>query len=253
MGSIERVNDLCGCFESEYDGQYSPGEDGIQEDIQWGNIAFEGVYFKYEEHAPNIIRDLSFHVRSGEHVAIIGDNGAGKTTIARLILGLIMPTTGQVLVGGRKVQELPKPILRRKVAYVSGEPYIFNATLRENMQIAKSDLSDSRMVTVLESMGIQLTERLGLDTVLGEGGTALSSGQRQRLALARAILREPEVLILDEATSSIDNCFEEIIHNMITGNLSGCTVILITHRESALSNVVRKVSLSERAHSGTTN
>lgn len=243
VGAAERVMDLRENLLCEPDEPVFP-RDQDQYALKWGDVQFDHVWFRYRDNTPFILRNLSFRIGQGEHIALVGDNGTGKTTVARLILGLLEPTQGEVLIGGQSVSQVPRDLLRRKITYISGEPYVFNATLRENLLIAKPDATDDELLDVLEAMNIEIGNGLCLDTVLAEGGVRLSAGQRQRISLARALLRAPEVLILDEATSSLDAPFERHLLRVIADRFRGKTVVFIAHRESTLEGAVRRVELS---------
>ena len=199
-----------------------------------GEIRFENVTFGYEDHKP-ILRGLDFEIEPGETFALVGETGAGKSTIAKLITRFYDPQEGRVLVDGNDLTGLRFDTLRRQLGVVPQEPFLFAGTIRDNIAFARPDASDAEVLEACHSVGIdELIERLpeGIDTPCHERGVTLSSGERQLIALARAFLAQPRVLILDEATSNLDLKTESLIENALDRLLEGRTAILIAHRLS---------------------
>lgn len=237
FGAVERIAKLMSRFEAE------PAVSGrMPQVVNWGVIRFERVDFRYQPDGPWIMRDFSLSIEQGERLALVGDNGTGKTTVARLIPGLIEPEAGHVLIDGVDVTDIPRTELRKKIAFVSGDSYIFNATLRDNILLACPHASDHQILEILDELGL-VTDGLSLDSQLGEAGIRLSLGQRQRLALARVLINEPAVLIIDEATSSLDADFERWLLEMVDRRFAGRTVVFIAHRESSLASATRRCIL----------
>ncbi len=196
-----------------------------------GGLRFEGVWFAYGGRW--VLRGLDLEVPRGATVALVGRSGAGKSTVADLVLRFRDPQRGRVLVGGRDIREVTLASLRASVAMVEQEPVLFRATVRENLAAGREDISqreieEAARAALAHEFILRLPE--GYDTVLGEGGLTLSGGQRQRLAIARALLRDPEILVLDEPTSSLDAESERRIQEALRRLMAGRTVLLIAHR-----------------------
>jgi ATP-binding cassette subfamily C protein len=199
-------------------------------------IRLEHVAFRYEPDRPMVLDDLSLAIAAGRVTAIVGSSGAGKSTVADLINGLLAPVTGQVLVDGVELTPQTARAWRRHVGYVAQDTVLFHDTVRNNLRWANPDASEKEM---RESLGLAAAEFVfelpqGLDTTVGDRGMLLSHGQRQRIALARALLRKPGLLILDEATSSLDFDNEKRILDAIERLQGRATVLLIAHRISAI-------------------
>ncbi len=199
-------------------------------------IRLERVTFRYETQRPMVLQDLSLTIAAGKVTAIVGSSGAGKSTVADLVNGLLSPLTGRVLVDGGELTPQSARAWRRHVGYVAQDTVLFHDTVRANLRWAKPDASEQEM---RESLGLAAAEFVfqlpqGLDTTVGDRGMLLSHGQRQRIALARALLRKPGLLILDEATSSLDLDNEKRILDAIEHLQGRTTVLLIAHRVSAI-------------------
>jgi ATP-binding cassette, subfamily C, bacterial len=199
-------------------------------------IRLDHVGFRYEPDRPLVLDDLSLAIAAGRVTAIVGSSGAGKSTVADLINGLLAPLTGQVLVDGVELTPQTARAWRRHVGYVAQDTVLFHDTVRNNLRWANPDASEKEM---RESLGLAAAEFVfelpqGLDTTVGDRGMLLSHGQRQRIALARALLRKPGLLILDEATSSLDFDNEKRILDAIERLQGRATVLLIAHRISAI-------------------
>jgi ATP-binding cassette subfamily C protein len=210
---------------------------GPQPDLRPAHeIRLEHVGFRYEPDRPLVLDDLSLAIAAGRVTAIVGSSGAGKSTVADLINGLLAPVTGQVLVDGVELTPQTARAWRRQVGYVAQDTVLFHDTVRNNLRWANPDASEKEM---RESLGLAAAEFVfelpqGLDTTVGDRGMLLSHGQRQRIALARALLRKPGLLILDEATSSLDFDNEKRILDAIERLQGRATVLLIAHRISAI-------------------
>jgi ATP-binding cassette subfamily B protein len=191
-----------------------------------GDLTFEDVTFRYDPDTP-VVEGVSFHVPAGTICAVVGPSGAGKSTIADLILRFYDPESGRILLDGHELRDLRLEDLRRAVALVEQTPYLFHATIRENIAYARPDATAEQTAAAARAAALPLD----LDTVVGERGQALSAGERQRIAIARALLRDPRVLILDEPTAALDAANEQIVAQAFRGR----TVILITHRLALLA------------------
>lgn len=211
--------------------------------VRRGAVDFEGVKFSYpsREGAPRreVIKGIDLRVAGGYRVALVGRSGAGKTTLANLIPRFYDVTGGRVLIDGKDVRHFTLKSLRESVSLVSQDALLFSASVRENLRYARPDASDEMMWQALDLANLrnfiaELPEQL--DTVIGERGVKVSGGQRQRLALARAFLKDSKIVILDEATSAIDSESENLIHDAMERLMVGRTVFLIAHRlRSALT------------------
>jgi subfamily B ATP-binding cassette protein MsbA len=212
-----------------------------------GEVAFDGVDFRYAT-GEGVLHDVTFQMASGEVVALVGPSGAGKTSIANLLCRFYDPLEGRVVVDGFDVRQVQLASLRRQVAVVLQDTFLFNATVRENLQYGKPDATDEELVAAARAAyAHEFIESLpeGYDTDIGERGVKLSGGQKQRLALARAILTNPRILILDEATSSVDAEAEYLIQQALESVLEGRTALVIAHRLSTVRNADKIIALEE--------
>ena len=202
-----------------------------------GAIDFRDVSFSYPGQSTPSLRNLSFSIKPGEKVAILGRIGSGKTTLEKLILGLYRPTEGAVLVDGIDLRQLDPAELRRQVGYVQQDVMLFYGSLRDNIMMGAPLAEDADIVKAAEIggiIGLVNQHPQGFDMVVGERGESLSGGQRQGVAIARAVINDPPILLLDEPTSSMDHSSEEDIKRRLTEFARGKTVLLISHRTSLL-------------------
>jgi ATP-binding cassette subfamily B protein len=202
-----------------------------------GRVELRGVSFGYEDGEP-VLRHIDLDVEAGRTVALVGPTGSGKTTLVMLIPRLYDVDEGAVLVDGVDVREVDPPSLRREVAVVSDDAFLFSAPLRDNIAYARPDAAEEAIVRAAERAGLaELLDELpeGLDTLVGERGHTLSGGQRQRVAIARALLAEPRILILDDATSSVDATTESRIKSALAEVMEGRTTFVIAHRLSTIA------------------
>ncbi|HLJ83060.1 MAG TPA: ATP-binding cassette domain-containing protein, partial [Candidatus Eremiobacteraceae bacterium] len=212
--------------------------DAIDIGVARGDIAFEDVRFAY---IPDrwALDGVSFHARPGELVAFVGPSGAGKTTIMQLLPRFYDPQGGRVLLDGYDVRDLRLDSLRRNIGIVTQETYLFHASIAENLRYGNPDATDDELVAACKAANIyELVASLpdGLQTIVGERGHKLSGGERQRIAIARVLLKDPRVLILDEATSSLDSTSERLIKEALVPLMRGRTNLVVAHR---LSTVLR--------------
>jgi ATP-binding cassette subfamily B protein len=195
-----------------------------------------------------ILRDVSLTIEPGELVAIVGPSGAGKTTTAMLVPRIADVVEGAVRVDGHDVRELTLDSLRAAVGFVMQDPHLFHASIRENLRYARPDATDDEVVEACRAARIDdLIQSLpdGYDTVVGERGYRLSGGEKQRVAIARVLLKAPSIVILDEATSHLDTESEHAIQRALTAALAGRTALVIAHRLSTIVNADRIVVMDE--------
>lgn len=212
-----------------------------------GEIELRNVTFGYEPHKP-ILKEISFHVNAGEVFGIVGRSGSGKSTLVNLISRLYDPEEGEVLVDGINVKQYGFRELRRNVAMVSQETYIFMGTVAENIAYARPDATRKEILSAaIQASAHDFICKMpeGYDTMLGSSGRSLSGGEKQRISIARAILADPKILILDEATSAVDTETELAIQQSLERLEKGRTVISIAHRLSTLRNAKRLIVLDE--------
>jgi ATP-binding cassette subfamily B protein len=212
-----------------------------------GRVELRGVSFGYGESEP-VLRDVDLTVEPGKTVALVGPTGSGKTTLVMLIPRLYDVDAGAVVVDGADVRGVEPGSLRREVAVVSDDAFLFSAPLRENIAYARPEASEEEIVAAAERAGLsEVLEELpeGLDTLVGERGHTLSGGQRQRVAIARALLAQPRILILDDATSSVDATTENLIKAALGEVMDGRTTFVIAHRLSTIALADEVVVLEE--------
>ena len=208
-----------------------------------GDVVFDHVGFAYVEGEP-VLTDVTVHIEPGETIAFVGPTGAGKSTMAKLITRFYDPVAGRVLIDGHDLRHVTLDSLRRQLGVVPQEPFLFAGTIRDNLAFSRPDATDAEVADAVHRVGLDdLVERLpdGMDTVVHERGQSLSSGERQLIALARAFLAHPRVLVLDEATSNLDLQSETKIEAALDVLLAGRTAVLIAHRLSTAMKADRIV------------
>jgi ABC-type multidrug transport system fused ATPase/permease subunit len=212
-----------------------------------GEVRFDDVHFRYGT-GDDVLQDVTFHMAPGEVVALVGPSGAGKTSIANLLCRFYDPIRGQILVDGIDVRQVQLSTLRSQVAVVLQDTFLFNTSVRDNLLYGKPNATEEELLAATEAAyARQFIEALpdGYDTEIGERGVKLSGGQKQRLALARALLADPRILILDEATSSVDAEAEYLIQQALDAVLKGRTALVIAHRLSTIRNADKIIALEE--------
>lgn len=212
-----------------------------------GRIDFEDVTFAYANGEP-VLKDTSFVAEGGQTTALVGPSGGGKSTIINLIPRFYDPSAGRILIDGQDIATITKESLRRHLAYVSQQPYLFEGTIRDNIRYGRPDATDVEVEEAAKLAYAQefiLAQPFGYDTPVGENGITLSGGQRQRLSIARALVRQAPILLLDEATSALDNESEAAVQKALESAMSGRTVVVIAHRLSTVVNADKIVVMHE--------
>lgn len=220
----------------------------LRESVQ-GAIRFEDVRFAYKT-GNEVLKGLSIDIPAGDTVGVVGATGAGKSTVVKLLLRLYDVTGGQITLDGHNLRDLQTAHLRQAIGLVSQDVYLFHGTVRENIAYGTFDASDEAIIEaakIAEAHDFIMSLPDGYDTVIGERGQKLSGGQRQRVSIARAVLKNPPVLILDEATSSVDNETEAAIQRSLEKIIVGRTTIVIAHRLSTVRNADHIVVLEQGA------
>jgi ATP-binding cassette subfamily B protein len=216
-----------------------------------GALAFEAVFFTHQTAAAPALSGVSFDVRRGETIAFVGPSGSGKTTLVKLLVGLYRPKSGRILYNGKSGTDLDLDELRAQIGFVTQDTQLFSGSIRENLLFVNPGATDAECLEVLKKAACDsLLARAdrGLDTVIGEGGVKVSGGEKQRLSIARALLRRPRLLVFDEATSSLDSLTEEEITETIREVASSQVItILIAHRLSTVLHADR-IYVLERGH-----
>lgn len=221
-------------------------ESSMDMDIERGEIEFKDVSFSYGESV--VFKELNLTVRPSEVVAIVGATGAGKTTITNLIMRLYDPLSGKILIDGHDAKDFRYKSLRGQIALVPQEPILFNETILNNIRMGRRESSDEDVMRIVSELGMDdLIKGLpdGYNTVVSPGGSNLSVGQRQLISLARTMLKDPRILILDEATSSLDPLTESLLQNALARIMRGRTCILIAHRLSTVKLAQRVIVLAD--------
>ncbi|MCX8109463.1 MAG: ATP-binding cassette domain-containing protein, partial [Verrucomicrobiae bacterium] len=202
-----------------------------------GEVEYRNVSFDYGP-GKVALRDISFRVKPGEMIALVGPTGSGKSTLASLLPAFYEVNQGAVLIDGYDVRDIPLPILRAQISMVSQEPFLFNGTLRENIAFGRPEATDEEIILAARAANCdEFIERLpdGYESPVGERGVRLSVGEKQRVSIARAILKNAPILVLDEATASVDTATEQLIQQALERLLAGRTSIVIAHRLSTVA------------------
>jgi ATP-binding cassette subfamily B protein/subfamily B ATP-binding cassette protein MsbA len=213
-----------------------------------GEVKFENVCYHYPDDERSVLEDINMHIRPGQTVALVGRTGAGKTTLVKLLARFHDPVDGVVAIDGHDLREIQQASLRSQMGIVLQDPYLFSGSVRENIAFGRQDASDEDIEAAARAVGADqfiAQLRFGLDTPVEEGGVMLSVGQRQLVSFARALLADPRILILDEATSSVDTQTENQIQRALERLLDGRTAFVIAHRLSTVINADLIVVLEE--------
>jgi ATP-binding cassette subfamily B protein len=219
-----------------------------------GDIKLENISFKYTDEADWALKNLNMNIQAGKTIALVGESGAGKSTLASLIPRFYEAQEGKITIDGHDIMDLKQKFLRENVGLVQQNVFLFDSTLRENIVFGRHDASEEELIEAAKNANIydfikELPE--GFDTLVGEHGVKLSGGQKQRVSIARAFLKNPSILIFDEATSSLDTYSETLIQESMEKLCKGRTTIIIAHRLSTVKNadytyVLQKSELIEQ-------
>jgi ABC-type bacteriocin/lantibiotic exporter with double-glycine peptidase domain len=230
VGYIQRI----------YDFMNAPTEDGWPGkgtlSVHDGEIIANGITFAYQK-SDDVLQDFNLHIRPGERIALCGKSGCGKTTFGYMLLGFYQTQNGDILIDGQSLSDCSLKSIRQNIGMISQDVLLFNGSIKENLLLGKPGASDEEITSSLQKAGIM--EHIsglpdGIDTVIGSNGIGLSGGQKQRVAIARIYLKNPSIIIFDEATSSLDSDTEKQIHEAWEAMLSGRTSIIIAHRQSSV-------------------
>jgi subfamily B ATP-binding cassette protein MsbA len=212
-----------------------------------GHVIFDRVSFSYAAAGPPVLSEISFEVHRGEVVALVGQSGAGKSTLADLIPRFYDVTAGRILIDGVDVRHVRLESLRRQIGIVPQETWLFAGTLRDNIAYGRRDATDDAIRAAARAANADFIDAMpdGFDTIVGERGVRLSGGERQRIAIARAILTDPRILILDEATSSLDGSSEALVQEALDKLMRDRTTLVIAHRLSTIQGASRILVLNQ--------
>ncbi|MBQ3221244.1 MAG: ABC transporter ATP-binding protein [Clostridia bacterium] len=213
-----------------------------------GEVTFEHVYYHYPNEEKYVVSDFNLHVKQGERIAVVGSSGSGKSTVMNLIIGLLKPTEGRILIDGTPLSEMPLQSYRHFISVVPQTSILFSGTIRENITYGLCAYSEESLLRAVEDADInEFLPSLpnGLDTQVGEHGDKLSGGQKQRVSIARALIRDPRILIMDEATSALDNVAEYHVQKAIDKLVKERTTFIVAHRLSTIRNADRIVVMEE--------
>lgn len=233
LGATQRVREL-------FQEKIEPLNDSSPLAFCTGNIKFENIYFAYPNRPEYpVLQGVNFEMKAGEVTALVGSSGAGKSTIAQLLMRLYDPQQGKIFLDGKPIQEISLTDLRKQIAIVPQDVLLFGGTIKENILYGKLEATDEEVIQAAQLANAHdfiISFPQGYETMVGERGVKLSGGQRQRIAIARALLKNPKILILDEATSSLDSESEHLVQEALNVLMKGRTTLVIAHRLSTIKS-----------------
>ena len=249
---LEHLKDFnlsCNRVREIFDGEDFEKENFGKKKIQHvkGDFEFDNVEFYYKKNKP-VLKDLSFKINANETVAFVGKSGSGKSTIFSLLCRLYDPVSGTIKLDGIDINTLDKDTIRGNITVISQDPYIFNMTIRDNLKIVKANLKEEDMIKYAKMACFdEFVQTLpdGYDTMIGEGGVNLSGGEKQKLAITRALIQETRIVLFDEATSALDNVTQSKIQEAIDNMKDKYTILIIAHRLSTVINADRILLLED--------
>jgi ATP-binding cassette subfamily C protein LapB len=218
------------------------GAQYLSRELFTGDLEFRNVSFSYPDSEMESLSDVSFRIKPGEHVGILGRVGSGKSTLQKLAMGLYQPTGGAIMVDGVDLRQLDPTELRSRVGYVPQDVTLFYGSLRDNMTLSQPQVSDAALLRAAKFANLsEFINRhpQGFDMLVGERGDSLSGGQRKSVALARAVVHEPPILLMDEPTGSMDHSTELAVKKELASFIEGRTMLVVTHRNALLELVDR--------------
>ncbi|WP_035800945.1 ABC transporter ATP-binding protein [Butyrivibrio sp. FCS014] len=213
-----------------------------------GSYSFENVGYSYPDSERDILSNLSFEVNPGETIAFVGESGAGKSTIMNLLVGFGFPTSGKLKIDGKDITDINLSSYRKQLAVVPQNTILFSGTIRDNILYGTTGITEEKLMKVIEEAGLKsVIDKLpkGLDTMVGEHGDKLSGGQKQRISIARALIRDPKVIILDEATSALDSISEKEVSAALGSISNNCTTFIVAHRLATIKEADRIIVIDD--------
>ena len=202
-----------------------------------GEFEFKNVHFRYNNTEQDVLNGLNLKVKKGETIALVGESGAGKSTILNLVIGFNLPTKGLLTIDGEDISQIDLRTYRKHLAVVQQTSILFSGTIRENITYGQENISDEKLREIIEAANLaDMVDAMpdGVDTMVGEHGGTLSGGQRQRVSIARALIRDPDIIVLDEATSALDSISEKLIQEAIGNLTKNRTTFIVAHRLSTI-------------------
>lgn len=248
MASAGRINEVFDLKPGIKDGTAEGREEASEEQQETARVEMQNVTFYYQNSQEPALSNITFRAYAGETIGIIGGTGSGKSTLVNLIPRFYDTSEGSVLVNGVNVKEWRMDILRGKVGIVPQKAVLFHGTIRQNMQMGKADATDGEIFAALktaQALEIVESRQSGLDTIISEGGKNLSGGQRQRLTIARALVRQPQVLILDDSASALDFATDYRLRKSLSEDTSGMTVFIVSQRAASIRYTDRIIVLDD--------
>lgn len=242
---LESVNSIGEVLLAE-DEENNEGKEKL-EDVR-GEFEFSDIKFRYNQGGNYVLDGLNLKVKQGETIALVGESGAGKSTILNLVIGFNLPTEGKVTLDGKDLSKIDLRSYRKYLAVVPQNTILFSGSIRDNITYGMHDVDDETLDMVIRAANLkEMTDAMpdGLDTIIGEHGGRLSGGQRQRVAIARALIRDPKVIVLDEATSALDSISEKLIQDALNNLVKGRTTFIVAHRLSTIKDADKIAVISE--------